>query len=161
MIHQKLTFAGLDLNNKAGCYPSASRHLSEELLIILARYFNDIPQNWIIVAKQDYLCWPLLWKVQFPERNGKKSTVSQITYEKGDLDISTPNPNPIYFNAGIYDHFVEIKIPSYSQITYEYDTQVNAATAAQTTLLLGLFKLTTRGLKSTALSLAPTPPTPW
>ena len=71
-------------------------------------------------------------QIQFSERNGKKSTVSQITYEKGDLDISTPNPTPIYFNAGIYDHFVEVKIPSYSQITYEYDTQVNAATASQT-----------------------------
>lgn len=75
----------------------------------------------------------IILQVQFPERNGKKSTVSQITYEKGDLDISVPNPNPIYFNAGIYDHFVEIKIPSYSQITYEYDTQVNATTASQTT----------------------------
>ena len=72
-------------------------------------------------------------QIQFPERNGKKSTVSQITYERGDIDITTPNPTPIYFNAGIYDHFIEVKIPSYSQITYEYDTQVNAATALQTT----------------------------
>ena len=53
-------------------------------------------------------------QIQFQERNGKKATVSQITYEKGDLDITTPNPNPIYFNAGIYDHFIEVKIPSYA-----------------------------------------------
>lgn len=71
-------------------------------------------------------------QVQFPERNGKKSTVSQITYEKGDLDVITPNPNPIYFNAGIYDNFIEVKIPSYSSITYEYDTQAGSGTEAGT-----------------------------
>lgn len=72
-------------------------------------------------------------QIQFPERNGKRSTVSQITYERGDINITTPNPIPIYFNAGIYDNYIEVKIPSYSNITYEYDTQVSVATASQTT----------------------------
>lgn len=71
-------------------------------------------------------------QVQFPERNGKKATVSQITYEKGDLNATTPNPSPIYFNAGIYDHFVEVKIPSYASITYDYDTQSVNGLASQT-----------------------------
>lgn len=71
-------------------------------------------------------------QVQFQERNGKRCTVSQITYEKGDINISRPNPNPIYFNAGIYDNFIEVKIPSYSSITYEFDTQINTPTINQT-----------------------------
>jgi len=73
-----------------------------------------------------------IMQIQFQERNGKKSTVSQVTYEKGDLDLITPNPNPIYFNAGIYDNFIEVKIPSYSSITYEYDTQAGTGTESGT-----------------------------
>lgn len=68
----------------------------------------------------------VIMQVQFQERNGKKCTISQVTYEKGDLNIITPNSNPIYFNAGIYDNYVEVKIPSYSSITYEYDTQAGS-----------------------------------
>lgn len=75
----------------------------------------------------------VILQVQFQERNGKKSTVSQITYEKGDINIIRGNPNPIYFNAGIYDNFIEVKIPSYSSITYEYETQMNTPTVSQTT----------------------------
>jgi hypothetical protein len=71
-------------------------------------------------------------QVQFPERSGKQSTVSQITYEKGDLDITKMNPTPIYFNGGIYDNYIEIKIPSYSVITYEYETQAALSSADQT-----------------------------
>ena len=60
---KKLTFAGLDLNDKVGRYPSASRHPSEELLNNLARIFIDneafAVSRWIIVAKRDYLRWPL------------------------------------------------------------------------------------------------------
>jgi len=75
----------------------------------------------------------VILQVQFQERNGKKSTISQITYEKGDIDIIRANPNPIYFNAGIYDNFIEVKIPSYSSITYEFETQMNTSTVSQTT----------------------------
>jgi hypothetical protein len=77
-----------------------------------------------------------IFQVQFQERTGKKCTISQITYEKGDINITTPNPNPIYFNAGIYDNYIEVKIPSYSAITYEYDTQINSPTVSQTTSAL-------------------------
>jgi hypothetical protein len=73
-----------------------------------------------------------IMQIQFPERNGKKATISQLTYEKGDIDITTPNPDPIYFNAGIYDHFIEVKIPSYASITYDYDTQLANGLADQT-----------------------------
>jgi len=66
----KLTFAGLDLNNKVGRYPFASRHPSEELLNILARIFIDNEafdvSRWIIVAKRDYLRWPLLSEGSIP-----------------------------------------------------------------------------------------------
>lgn len=74
----------------------------------------------------------VILQVQFPERTGKKSTISQITYEKGDIDIIQTNPNPIYFNAGIYDRFVEVKIPGYYAMTYDYDTQINSPTLPQT-----------------------------
>jgi hypothetical protein len=74
----------------------------------------------------------VILQVQFQERNGKKCTISQITYETGDLNITTPNPNPIYFNAGIYDNYVEVKIPSYSNITYDYDTQLGSGTEGGT-----------------------------
>ena len=73
-----------------------------------------------------------IMQIQFQERNGKKATISQLTYEKGDINITTPNPDPIYFNAGIYDHFIEVKIPSYSSITYDYDTQLANGLADQT-----------------------------
>jgi len=74
----------------------------------------------------------VILQVQFPEKSGKKSTISQITYQKDDIDIIKYNPNPIYFNAGIYDKYVEVKIPSYNVITYEYESQVQAGTANQT-----------------------------
>lgn len=73
-----------------------------------------------------------IMQIQFTERNGKKATISQVTYEKGDIDITIPNPNPIYFNAGIYDHYIEVKIPSYASITYDYDTQAANGLADQT-----------------------------
>ena len=41
-------------------------NLIETMHIFLFDYVNDISQNWIIVAKQDYLCWPLLWKGSIP-----------------------------------------------------------------------------------------------
>jgi hypothetical protein len=74
----------------------------------------------------------VILQVQFPERTGKKATVSQITYEKGDIDIVQANANPIYFNAGIYDRFIEVKIPSYYSMTYDYDTQINSPVLSQT-----------------------------
>lgn len=74
----------------------------------------------------------VILQIQYPERNGKKATVSQIAYEKSNLGTTIPNPNAIYFNAGIYDNYIEIKIPSYSSITYDYDTQVNSNTQSET-----------------------------
>ena len=74
----------------------------------------------------------VILQVQFQERNGKKSTMSQIVYEKNDLGATDHNANPIYFNGGIYDNYVEVKIPSYSAITYDYDTQLGTSTISET-----------------------------
>ena len=67
---KKLTFAGLDLNDKVGHYTSASRHPSEELLNNLAQIFIDnkafAVSRWIIVAKRDNLRWPLLSEGSIP-----------------------------------------------------------------------------------------------
>jgi hypothetical protein len=74
----------------------------------------------------------VIMKVEYQEVSGKKATVSQITYEKGDIGITQMNPSPIYFNAGIYDNYIEVKIPSYSFITYDYDTQTDPVIKSQT-----------------------------
>ncbi len=68
-----MTFAGLDLNDKVGRYPSDSRHPTEELLNSLTRIFIDNGafdvSRWIIVAKRDYLRWPLLREGSIPWKN--------------------------------------------------------------------------------------------
>lgn len=63
----------------------------------------------------------IILQVQFPEKSGKKVTISQILLERGDIDSPTLNSSPIYLNGAIYDRYVEIKIPSYANITFEYD----------------------------------------
>ena len=74
----------------------------------------------------------VIMKIEFPEVSGNKSIVSQITYEKNDLNITKINSNPIYFNAGIYDNYIEVKIPSYSFITYDFDTQTDPVIKKET-----------------------------
>lgn len=117
----------LDYDNKLTDVANLPVHFENNLNV----YYDTIRYHFL--SGFDFgLADGVILQVQFPERNGKKCTVSQITYEKGDINITKPNPNPIYFNAGIYDNFIEVKIPSYASITYEFETQMNTPTVGQT-----------------------------
>ena len=66
----------------------------------------------------------ILFQVKFQENSGKKAVVAQIALEKSDADYLKLNPVPVYFNGGIYDKFLEVKIPAFANMTYEYDLSV-------------------------------------
>ena len=83
-------------------------------------YYDTIKYHFVSGYNFDDLDGVIL-QVQFAERNGKKTTVSQILFEKGDISTPILNPNPIYLNGAIYDRYIEIKIPSYANITFEFD----------------------------------------
>ena len=74
----------------------------------------------------------VIFQVKFLENSSKKTTVSQILIEKNNTDSIFLNPNPIYFNGGIYDKYAEIKIPSISDMCYQFDTQYGSDTQNQT-----------------------------
>jgi len=69
---------------------------------------------------------------QFQERSGKKATVFQRIISRNDATSTILNPNPIYLGGALYDHYVEIKIPAYANMTYEFDILANTPAQADT-----------------------------
>jgi hypothetical protein len=63
----------------------------------------------------------IILQVKFKERTGKTATILQILVERGDIDLSILNPNPIYLGGALYDHYIEAKIPAYSNMVYEFE----------------------------------------
>lgn len=63
----------------------------------------------------------IILQVKFHERSDKEAIISQILVKKDDIDLPILNSNPIYFNGALYDHYIQIKIPSYENMCYEYD----------------------------------------
>jgi len=63
----------------------------------------------------------VIFQIKYPEKSGKMVTVCQTVYGKNNYDVSKLNPNPIYFNAGVYDNYVEIKIPAYASMCYLFE----------------------------------------
>jgi hypothetical protein len=70
---------------------------------------------------------------QFQERTGKKATIFQRLITKSDTTSVILNPNPIYLGGVLYDHYIEIKIPAYANMVYEFD--ILAGTPAQASTL--------------------------
>jgi hypothetical protein len=69
---------------------------------------------------------------QYQERTGKKATIFQRIVERGDATTTVLNPNPIYLGGALYDHYVEIKIPAYANMVYEFDILANTPAQAST-----------------------------
>jgi len=69
---------------------------------------------------------------QFQERTGKKATIFQRIITRGDTTSTVLNPNPIYLGGALYDHYIEIKIPAYSNMVYEFDILANTPAQAST-----------------------------
>lgn len=63
----------------------------------------------------------IILQTKFQERTGKKATITNILVTKSDVDLPILNPNPIYLGGVLYDHYVEVKIPNYSNLVYEFD----------------------------------------
>jgi len=63
----------------------------------------------------------VILQVKFQERTGKKATVMQILLQKSDVSLPILNPNPIYLGGALYDRYVEVKIPAYANMVYEFD----------------------------------------
>lgn len=75
----------------------------------------------------------IILQVRFQERTGKKATILQLLVERGDIDLSILNPNPIYLGGALYDHYVEVKIPAYANMVYEFE--ILSGTTAQVNTL--------------------------
>lgn len=63
----------------------------------------------------------IILQIKFQERTGKKATVLQLLVSRSDVSLPVLNPNPIYLGGALYDHYVEVKIPSYSNMVYEFE----------------------------------------
>jgi len=69
---------------------------------------------------------------QFRERTGKDATIFQRIITKADTNSTVLNPNPIYLGGALYDHYVEVKIPAYANMVYEFDILANTPAQANT-----------------------------
>jgi hypothetical protein len=63
----------------------------------------------------------IIIQIRFTERSTKKAIVAQVLIKKSDVDNIKMNPNPIYLGGALFDHYFEIKIPSYNPMVYEYE----------------------------------------
>ena len=63
----------------------------------------------------------VILQAKYQERTGKKATVMQILLQKSDVTLPVLNPNPIYLGGALYDRYVEVKIPAYANMVYEFD----------------------------------------
>ena len=90
----------------------------------------------------------IILQIQFQERTGKKATVLQLLVTKSDVTLPILNPNPIYLGGALYDHYVEVKIPAYANMVYEYD--ILAGTSAQANTLAAKISSDGNGFKKDA-----------
>ncbi len=74
----------------------------------------------------------IILKGEFQERTGKKATIFQRLITKSDTSSVVLNPNPIYLGGALYDHYIEIKIPAYANMVYEFDILANTPAQAST-----------------------------
>ena len=74
----------------------------------------------------------IILKGEFQERTGKKATIFQRLITKSDTTSAVLNPNPIYLGGALYDHYIEIKIPAYANMVYEFDILANTPAQAST-----------------------------
>ena len=74
----------------------------------------------------------IILKGEFQERTGKKATIFQRLITKSDTSSVILNPNPIYLGGALYDHYIEIKIPAYANMVYEFDILANTPAQAGT-----------------------------
>lgn len=63
----------------------------------------------------------VILQAKFQERTGKKATVMQVLLQKSDVELPILNPNPIYLGGALFDKYVEVKIPAYANMVYEFD----------------------------------------
>ena len=75
----------------------------------------------------------VILQAKYQERTGKKATVMQILLQKSDVTLPVLNPNPIYLGGALYDRYVEVKIPAYANMVYEFDV-LNGNTTQPSTL---------------------------
>ena len=90
----------------------------------------------------------IILQIQFQERTGKKATVLQLLVTKSDVTLPILNPNPIYLGGALYDHYVEVKIPAYANMVYEFD--ILAGTSAQANTLAAKISSDGNGFKKDA-----------
>jgi hypothetical protein len=64
----------------------------------------------------------VILQIKFQEKTGKKATILQLLVTKSDVSLPVLNPNPIYLGGALYDHYIEVKIPAYANMVYEFDT---------------------------------------
>lgn len=63
----------------------------------------------------------VILQAKFQERTGKKATVMQVLLQKADVELPVLNPNPIYLGGALYDKYVDVKIPAYANMVYEFE----------------------------------------
>ena len=74
----------------------------------------------------------IILQVKYQERTGKKATILNLFVSKSSLDINQLNPNPIYLGGVLYDHYVQAKIPNYTNMIYQFDSLTNSPAQAYT-----------------------------
>lgn len=74
----------------------------------------------------------IILQILFQERTGKKATILQTLVTKADITLQVLNPNPIYLGGSLYDHYVEVKIPAYAEMVYEFEALSGSAAQANT-----------------------------
>ena len=83
-------------------------------------YYDSIKFHIISGYNFDNLDGVIL-QAKYQERTGKKATVMQILLQKSNVALPVLNPNPIYLGGALYDKYVEVKIPAYANMVYEFD----------------------------------------
>jgi hypothetical protein len=63
----------------------------------------------------------VILQAKYQERTGKKATLMQILLQKSDVTLPILNPNPLDLGGALYDKYVEVKIPAYANMVYEFD----------------------------------------
>lgn len=74
----------------------------------------------------------IVLQVKFQERTGKKATILNLFVSKSSLDINQLNPDPIYLGGVLYDHYVQVKIPNYSNMVSQFESLANSPAQAYT-----------------------------
>jgi len=74
----------------------------------------------------------VMFQIKYKDNSGIKNTFAQILIKKSDTDYTILNPTPIYNNGGIYDKYVELKIPALSNMAAEFIAQMGSPSQAYT-----------------------------